>query len=272
MKRRLWLTRPAHQAAATTQAFSAPDVDVVSVPVMAIAPLREPAQQQAVRDRILDFDRYDFAIFISQNAVHYGTEWLDEYWPQLPLHCQFLAVGQATATALSAAGLPVVSELPLTSAMNSEALLALPALSELKDKQILIFRGRGGRTHLGDTLRARGARVDYCELYERELPVDAPARVGDALALGPAWLSVHSGESLQHLYQLLQDQADSYSWRTWPLLVPGARVAAMAEAMGFSHILVADNATDGAMAARLRQALTAAQDGVPSARAVNNEK
>lgn len=255
MKPRLWLTRPAQQAPATARQFAALGFTVVPVPVLEVVPLAEAAQIHAARARILDFDRYDFAIFVSQNAVAYGAALLDDYWPQLPLHSRFLAVGQATAQALAVAGLPVVSKLPLNSAMNSEALLALPELAQVEGQQVLIFRGLGGRDHLAHSLRARGARVDYCELYRRQCPAQAARQVADALALGAAWLSAHSGESLHNVHALLQAQAPAADWLQWPLLVPGARVAALAGELGFQQILTADNATDQAMVARLQQAL-----------------
>ncbi|UTA47777.1 uroporphyrinogen-III synthase [Simiduia sp. 21SJ11W-1] len=260
MSPRLWLTRPADQAAATGAAFAALGFQVQLVPALEIAPLATADQQQAVRNRILDFDRYQWAIFVSQNAVRYGAAWLDEYWPQLPLHSQFLAVGQATAQALHDAGLPVVSELTITRAMNSEALLALPELQAVADQQILIFRGLGGRTYLGDTLRARGARVDYCELYQRQAPAGLNSQVAKALSAGPAWLCVHSGESLHHLHAALIAAGGGQPWRQWPLLVPGERVAELARGLGFDTLLVAENATDSAMCARLQQALAGEQE------------
>lgn len=257
MKPKIWLTRPAAQGAGTRQAFKETGFDVVDCPVLTIEPICDGQASQAIRAQILGFDRYAIAIFVSQNAVQYGCHWLDEFWPQLPQACEFLAVGSATQQALQNAGLPVVGQFVVGAAMNSEELLDLPQLQVLQDRAVIIFRGEGGRTHLGDVLRGRGARVDYCELYRRQVPEDASESIERALSEGPAWLSVHSGESLQNLERLLQQAPlmQNKSWLQWPLLVPGQRVAAMAKNLGFTRIIVADNATDIAMCKALKDDL-----------------
>ena len=261
MKPRIWLTRPKVQSTNTQLAFEALGFRVLSAPVLEIKAVESAAAVQAIRQRVLDFDRYDMAIFVSQNAVSYGCAWLDQFWPQIPTECRFFAIGSATRDALLDAGLPVVGAMTVSAAMNSEALLATEEMAQVRGKRIVIFRGEGGRTYLGDSLQARGAQVDYCELYTRALPADAHKAVAQALDEGDAWLSVHSGESLQNLVTLLKEskpishQATQDIWLNWPVLVPGQRVAELATQMGFKQILVAENATDNAMCEALKKQL-----------------
>ncbi|BFM09998.1 uroporphyrinogen-III synthase [Simiduia litorea] len=261
MKPRIWLTRPKVQSAHTQLAFEALGFNVLSVPVLEINPVERAEAVQAIRQRIVDFDRYDLAIFVSQNAVHYGCAWLDQFWPQLPTACRFFAIGSATRSALLDAGLPVIGAMTVSAAMNSEALLATEEMAQVQGKRIVIFRGEGGRTYLGDCLQARGAQVDYCELYTRALPADAHKTVVRAMDEGEAWLSVHSGESLQNLVALLKElkpisyQATPNIWLNWPVVVPGQRVAELAAQLGFTQILVAENATDNAMCEALKKQL-----------------
>src|SRR5690606_17336275 len=83
------------------------------------------------------------------------------------------AVGPGTAAVLEKHGLHV--SFP-TTATNSEALLALPELQHIDGMKALIVRGSGGRELIAETLRGRGASVDYAELYLRAVPTyDAAA-------------------------------------------------------------------------------------------------
>ena len=79
---------------------------------------------------------------------------------QQPSPC--LAPGPGTAEALAALGI-AGARIPATT-FDSDGLLALPELAAPRGKRIVIFRGEGGREQLGDTLRARGATVDYVDL------------------------------------------------------------------------------------------------------------
>lgn len=248
--KRILVTRPAHQAVNWCAVLRDAGAAVDSIPMLAIEPIESGAPLRAIKRRILDFDQVEHAIFVSRNAVQFGCDWLDNYWPQLPLGPCYYAIGAATARALQERGIACTSG---GDTMDSEALLALPQLQEIADARVLIFRGAGGRTLIGDTLGSRGARVDYCELYRRVLPEGAIQQLADYRAR-PDAIAVHSGETLANLAHCIE-QSGRKTLLQVPLVCPSARVAAQARALGFAAPTEARNAGDSAMRAALERVL-----------------
>ncbi|BFM09342.1 uroporphyrinogen-III synthase [Halioxenophilus aromaticivorans] len=244
---RVWVSRPEAQARSTCAALVQLGLQPWSQPVMEIHPLAELAP--ANRTMVMDLDLYQVAIFISQNAVRHGVAAIEAFWPQVPLGVAFLAVGNATARALQQAG--ILAEAPQV-AMDSEALLALPVLAEVEQQRIIIFKGVGGRTELADTLSARGARVDNCPLYERKACTEAATALAQSdFGLMPNDCTLaYSGESIQLIHTALQ-AAQRRELLARTTIVPGPRVAAIAQELGFSRVIQAQNATDPAMLAAL---------------------
>lgn len=244
------VTRPIQQAEKWRARLEEQGAKTCSLPLLEIMPVECAADTQAIKNIILNFDHYQHAIFVSQNAVRYGCEWLHDYWPQWPIDIKFYAVGTATATALIAQGCDAIVA-PGT--MNTEALLALPELQCLEAEKVLIFRGQGGRPLLAETLIERGATVDYCELYTRCPPQDLLDQYKnmDYLTLSAKtdlnhWVALHSGESLKNWYDLLIETENTEALNQ-PILVPGDRVAEQAQLLGFTKITMAQNAADDTM-------------------------
>ncbi|MGY8850337.1 MAG: uroporphyrinogen-III synthase [Pseudomonadales bacterium] len=208
------------------------EADVTYTPIMRIEPIDET---QSIENLILILDQFDKAIFISANAAELGLEWVDEYWPMLPVGLELFAVGQQTGQIFSQYGYPVFCP---QNQQNTEGLLELEQLQKLDGKAVVIFRGGGGRQTLGETLEQRGAKVSYCELYNRVIESGSLERARQQ-AKTTGCLIAHSGE-------LLQAMADPENLLV-PLVVPSNRVAAMAQDMGYQSIVVADNALPESM-------------------------
>lgn len=257
------ITRPTQQASQWASALAAVGIESCQLNLLEIVPVGTEEQVRAVKNKILDFDLYQKAIFVSQNAVEMGMQWLEDYWPQLPVGIDFFAVGATTAKKLSEYGVAVTDLATSDSGgMTSEDLLDAPGLQQVDGEKIIIFRGCGGRGHMGDVLRQRGAWVDYCEVYQRRLPPSAAAQwhqLAPQVQVNPARfiLSVHSGESLENFLQLLQAPAAAVgvALNSLPVLVPSQRVAARAATAGFTQVICAENATDPAMTRALLEHL-----------------
>ena len=153
------MTRPAGQAQTICERLREAGFLPVHQPMLKIRGCAEPAAEQ--RQRVMDLDQYQWVIFVSGNAVKFGMNWIVQFWPQLPVGINWYTVGSSSADLLSAFGLAVNSP----QRMDSEGLLAEPALQALNAEKVLIVKGEGGRNLLRQRLLERGAKVDLLTVY-----------------------------------------------------------------------------------------------------------
>lgn len=235
------VTRPAHQAAHLCDLISAAGGMPVLLPVMAIAEVEDLGPARALVARLKEFD---IAVFVSANAVEKGMALIGDQG-DLPSHLKLAAVGQRTAEALLRHGGRIDIQAPPP--YNSESLLATPELQAVTGKRIVIFRGKGGRELLAETLQQRGAAVAYAEVYRRVKPdgklADMLSQTGEIDIV-----VVTSQDGLRNLV----DMSVMEDCREWllntQLAVISASVAQLAGDLGFKHpALMAEQATDEAL-------------------------
>lgn len=250
--RRILACRPQAQNASWCAFLESKELQVLDMPLLQISDIENFAIKQSIKEYILRLDKYDYLIFVSQNAVKHAFDWIDDFWPQLPEQQRMFAVGKKTAAAIQeiCSNFYPASVNQIETAkgnMTSEALLAHDDMLHVENKNILIFKGAGGRRHLQETLAGRGANVECCELYERSLPDAAIESFADLeLDKDKDVFVVFSGETLSNLNLVLSSNPYSEK-KAIPLLVPGARVGELAESMGYQTIFVAENASEESM-------------------------
>jgi uroporphyrinogen-III synthase len=154
-------------------------------------------------------------------------------------HVVVIAVGEGTRAALARRGLPALAP---SGRGDSESLLALPALADVRDRRVALFGAAGGRDVIAPGLRARGAVVEAVHVYER-VPPRLTRRHFEAItgAGDPLVTLVSSGEALGNLVARLPAAALE-RLRRGHLVASSARVAALARASGFADVSVADSA------------------------------
>ncbi len=236
------VTRPAEQAADFSEMISAAHGRPVGFPALEIL---GPEDKQQVREQLKDLSRMNLLIFVSANAVRYAFPLLPD---QIPLDLRVAAVGKATARALQEVGLDPT--LVPESSYDSEGLLALPALQDVKGWRVLIVRGDGGREHLRETLEARGASVEYVGVYRRRLPRRNPANLIANWDRLVDVVTVTSVQVLDNLFTLL-GEAGANQLRQTPLVVASQRIATRAAGRGCQQVLVSPSALDRDMLATL---------------------
>ncbi len=246
---RVLVTRPAGEAADTLcAAIDAAGYKAHSQPLLVLTACQQlPATQ---RQLLLNLDLYQHVVFISANAVHFGMALVEDCWPQLPTGLNWYAIGAATAAGLERFGIVAITP---GSVMSSEGLLAVPALQQVREQRVLIIKGEGGRDTLATELGRRGAAVDELACYRRSLPL-VPA--GELATKVARWaidvIMLSSGEGLANL-QVLLSPAETTKLKHIGLIVPSPRVAHMAHKAGFEQIVIAANASDGAMLHALQE-------------------
>jgi uroporphyrinogen-III synthase len=221
------VTRPARQAGGFAQRIAALGGTPAIFPAIVILPPADPA---ALARAHAALDTFDIAVFVSANAVEYGAP-DPRHWPA---KVAAFAPGPGTAEALAAVGI-AGARVPTTT-FDSEGLLALPEFSSVRGRRVVIFRGDGGREHLGDTLHARGAHVDSVACYRRARPQSGTAGLAEAFREGRIdAVTITSGEGLGNLWAIVDD-ATRATWRAIPTFVPHPRIAGHAHDLGLAVI------------------------------------
>ncbi len=236
------VTRPAGQAGGLLASLAQHGLCGIHQPMMVLHPLAE--LPPGLRQCLIDLDQYQHVIFISVNAVRFGLDCIDDYWPQLPTGINWYAVGVSTAALLAQRGLEPLSP---EAQMDSEGLLVLPELAQVESQKVLIIKGEGGRQALKKVLTARGAQVDELACYQRRCPDLAPGKLAQILDTRQVdTVLISSGEGLNNMLTLLSDKENT-KFRDIGLVVPSSRVATLAQQAGFTDITTAANASDDAM-------------------------
>ena len=227
------VTRAAHQAQGLIQTIESHNGRAIAFPALEVAPCPDTSAAVAQLRH-----HWDLVVFISPNAVGFATELLEGEAIRSP---QIAAVGAATARALRAAGSP--ANLIPEGRFDSEGLLALPALQQMQERQVLIVRGEGGRSLLGDTLRARGAKVGYAEVYRRLRPAVDPAPLLKRWEAEVDLVTATSAEVLNNLVAMLGGEGGA-RLRETPVVVISERMLERARAQGFRRLILASGADD----------------------------
>lgn len=234
------VTRPAHQAANLCNLIVNHGGKVIRFPVLEISDPPVPLNSASIQNTLA---AAKLVIFISPNAVDFGMKAVESAGG-IPQTVKVAAIGQGTAKKLQQWQQPV--EVFPTDKFDSEALLAMDELQQVDGQNIVIFRGVGGREHLADTLRQRGATVEYIECYQRVRPKDVDNEELSA-ALGAESVDavvVTSNEGLQNLYGMLSPQ-DQRRLLNVQLFVVSERSRELAKTLGFSKTaIIVDKASD----------------------------
>ena len=241
------VTRAPHQAGPLCELIEQANGVAVCFPVTTICEVENLPQLESAVARVRQADK---VIFVSPNAVKFGLKVLKTHAIHICPPTEILAVGPGTANRLREQGL-AVSGIPLDQ-FNSEGLLKLPQLAQVKGQKVVIFRGEGGHERLHDRLVALGARVDYVECYQRSLPekIDTGAmtmwRKGEIDVV-----TLTSNTAADHLLQILSP-SDHDLFKRALIATVSTRIEQYCRQLGCAgQILVSASPVDEALVSRI---------------------
>jgi len=244
------VTRAPHQSRELCDLIEVAGGEAVRFPVTQITPLSD--NDTAVIEGLKKLSQADMTIFVSPNAVSFGFDLLQRRGLALSAHTQVFAIGPGTARQLALRGADV-DGVP-QGRYDSEALLALPALQDIRGLSVLIIRGLAGRETLAQTLVQRGAIVSHLPCYRRTRPDRVDVKVIERWHdTGFDVAVLTSASAADHLWSILAGDADLLLGET-ALVVSSERIAAHCRSLGFTGTIeVADNASLPALVEAISQ-------------------
>ena len=226
------VTRPLEQSATLISAIESQGGIAHCFPLLEIQPV------SPCPDNLNRLDEYSLIIFVSRNAVKYIQPCLAGAFPE---SLKVAAVGKATAASLEQNGQDV--DITPASQFDSEGLLATAELMKVTGQRVLIVRGRGGREQLAETLRARGAHVEYAEVYQR-IPTEQVLTYADADIDA---IIITSSEALLNLQHIASQPGKAWLWEK-QLVMLHERIAVRANELGFKlNPVIAKQASEEAL-------------------------
>ena len=223
-------TRPQNQAQALSKSIADAGGIAIECPTLEIK-----ATSNAWIRTLPLINEANQAVFVSANAVHYCFTQLKSNNIHWPTQIKVIAIGQGTAKALHELNIHVhdIPEVP-----DSENLLNLNSLQQLKNQTVLLFKGKGGRELIEEGLLQRGAKTIILNVYKRVLPQIRHQFVNslwrdDLVDI----ILLTSEQSIRNLFKIFSKEAH-YWLQEKPCLVISERLGKSASLLGMKKIII----------------------------------
>lgn len=183
-------------------------------------------------------------VAVSPRAVKFAHHALQNAQLAWPKNCHYVAVGQRTASEWQTV---CGQSVHAPTREDSEGMLALPPLTNVAGRQVVILRGESGRDMMAKTLRDQGAHVNYCETYQRQWAIEPlvpqvvswPKDTIDTVV-------ITSGQQLAYFDQLITLSGQHWL-RQCRILVPSKRIQDQASVLDFDTITTVDSVANSAL-------------------------
>lgn len=227
------VTRVVAGAAPLVKRIRADGGNPLPLPGLTVRATRDAAP--ALR-RLAMLDTFDVLVFTSPLAVRFAFRLA----PRLAVgRAGVVGIGPGTRRALQRRGIGCA--IP-TARIDSEGVLDMPVLADVKGRRIALVGAPGGRDLIAPKLRLRGAEVAEIHVYERDAPRLTQRHFAALAAVDdPLITLVSSAQALGNLVQRLPP-ALLVRLRHQVVVVSSGRLENLAHELGFEDVLTARSA------------------------------
>ena len=236
---RILLTRPGTDNVELANELRKLGAVALIFPCLQIEPLNPPENVAGDYDAVVYTSRYAVQMDSTDKPQDEGEGGVRHY-----------AIGPTTASAMQEAGLPPAT---IPEEHSTEGLLSLSGLQSVNGQNWLVVGGESPRMLLQDTLRERGAHVDFLACYRRTCPNYSKKSLERLEKEQITSVVIQSMTALKNLANLLKDLPQHQLWHT-ELFVPIERYVPIATKLGFcGKVKAVGSAMDDAVIAALRK-------------------
>lgn len=224
------ITRPAPKAQALVDKLTQQGIHAIALPLYEYLPSKTPGKCK----HLLTRESNEYLIFVSTAAVEFANNIISsKQW----CYQKVFAVGKATQQVLKQLNINAATP----EQQNTEGLLALPLLTNVKQKEIIIIRGDEGRELLFEQLTQRNANVYYAQSYQRHWQTLTKSIIENWRQQEINCIVNTSVAMLENMVSLLV-KPNNYWQCCCSWLVASERIAQRAKELGLHHVINAGNA------------------------------
>lgn len=218
------------------------EIKKVPVYILPCIQIQERVLSQDEQAYLQQWNRYDWILFTSSNAVHTFMQKISVY---KDLHPKILSIGKATSKALASYGISVYLE-----AYESYAHTLIDELGDIHTQHILLPQTTLAHNHLADALRNIGADVDVICLYETCYITDPDSTcINYVLQEKIAAITFTSPSTITGFCSRIADTRALALAKKLPIVCIGQTTAHFAQEKGFTNIIIAKHCTIESMCA-----------------------
>ncbi|CAL4325784.1 Uroporphyrinogen-III synthase [Buchnera aphidicola (Eriosoma grossulariae)] len=205
---------------------------------------------KALSKKIKIINKNDFIVITSKKAIEYSSNYLKNNYIEWPSHAEYYTIGKGSADFFKKNS-GYIAKYP-TKNENSETLLKIINLNQIKNKNIIILKGNRGRKLLEKTFKKNGANVILIECYQRKIKnINYKIEILKWKKNNINTLVITNNEVLQELYKIFYFLKTEKWFLKCTLLVISERLKYLAKKLGYKNIHIAKNANNQTLLKKL---------------------